>query len=244
MGQSGRFTQISKIIKTVKTSKSILLTVGDSIDCPHLNTTAIIRSVGIPAFDKTQSIVHFGVELLKPCGNCNGEIYSAYLGKKMSYFKCKEEHGLYVKESEVCIVYKPENTNDEVLQLKELIKYKQSEYEKVMKEFAEYKQETEEDNDRMEMENRLKVLKEGNKRLTMRIEQIATVNKEYENVNSDLKQKYEELEVVKISLKEKEDENGKYDALLKEFNEYKTAQNNDVDDDKKENVDALKLEIK
>merc|ERR1712228_581635 len=224
MGQSGRFTQISKIIKTVKTSKSILLTVGDSIDCPHLNTTAIIRSVGIPAFDKTQSIVHFGIELLKPCGNCNGEIYSAYLGKKMSYFKCKEEHGLYVKESEVCIVYKPENTdeedqvlkinkrpkddhsdddemkqnnnnpNDEVLQLKELIKYKQSEYEKVMKEFAEYKQETEEDNDRMEMENRLKVLKEGNKRLTMRIEQIATVNKEYENVNSDLKQKYEELE--------------------------------------------------
>ena len=111
--QTGRFTQITKIIKTVKTEKSIRLTLGDSIDCPHLNTTAIIRYVGIPAFDKKQNTVYFGVELLEPVGDCDGSLFSAYLGKKVSYFKCNDKHGLYLKQSEVSIMYKPENLNEE-----------------------------------------------------------------------------------------------------------------------------------
>lgn len=51
--ETGRFTQISKIIKTTKTSKSIPFTIGDKINCKQLNTMATIRYVGIPAFDKT-----------------------------------------------------------------------------------------------------------------------------------------------------------------------------------------------
>lgn len=51
--ESGRFTQLSKIIRTSKTSKSIPFTIGHTVHCPQLNTTGIIRYVGIPAFDKT-----------------------------------------------------------------------------------------------------------------------------------------------------------------------------------------------
>ena len=55
--QTGRFTQIAKIIRSSKTSKSIQFTVNHLVHCPDLNTTATIRYVGIPAFDKTMVYV-------------------------------------------------------------------------------------------------------------------------------------------------------------------------------------------
>merc|ERR1712048_713538 len=137
-----------------------------------------------------------------------------------------------------------DDMSDEVAQLKQLIQYKQREHEKVMKEYMGYKQATEEERDRVEMENRLKVLKDGNKRKTMLQEQISIINKEYDDVNNDLKKKYEQLAAMKVKFKAKEDAHGKYDQLLKEFNEYKEQKETETEnDEQKEDTEALHAEI-
>ena len=45
------------------------------------------------------------MELADPKGEHDGEVYSAYLGKKVSYFKCKPNHGIYVKSDELKVEY-------------------------------------------------------------------------------------------------------------------------------------------
>eukprot|EP00484_Ammonia_sp_Unknown_P024722 CAMPEP_0197031066 /NCGR_PEP_ID=MMETSP1384-20130603/10173_1 /TAXON_ID=29189 /ORGANISM="Ammonia sp." /LENGTH=534 /DNA_ID=CAMNT_0042460543 /DNA_START=147 /DNA_END=1751 /DNA_ORIENTATION=+ len=102
---SGRFTTLSKIEKTSKTSKSVVFTIGDKIKCLSLGTTGIIRYVGIPEFDKTAKTVHFGLELKDAKGAHDGTLYSSYLSKKISYFKCDPNHGVYIKMKEVKVHY-------------------------------------------------------------------------------------------------------------------------------------------
>lgn len=45
------------------------------------------------------------MELIDAKGEHDGEIHSAYLGKKISYFKCEANHGLYIKSINVTINY-------------------------------------------------------------------------------------------------------------------------------------------
>eukprot|EP01084_Bolivina_argentea_P305363 527528_1 len=242
--ENGRFTQLSKIVKHTKTLKSIPFTVGDTLQCPQLNTTAIIRYVGIPAFDKTMKTVHFGIELAEPKGDCNGEIYSAYLGRKISYFKCESNYGLYIKSTEITVNYASNDKNtenqkqfdnntyddekatdnnqsDEIRRQQiETLTNNESDYEQLLKEYNEYKSNAERDKYKMD-----------------------EIEKELQETNALLNNKTEEINDLKQELNGQKDRN-EYDKLLVEFNEYKEKYNIIEQVEEKEDINELKLMIK
>eukprot|EP01084_Bolivina_argentea_P031633 58544_1 len=93
--KSGKFIKISSIKSAKKTEHSVEFTVGDGVTVKSKGT-GIVRFVGIPSFSKVPKPM-YGVELDDPKGICDGTF------KKITYFKCKRNYGVYVEQNKVSV---------------------------------------------------------------------------------------------------------------------------------------------
>eukprot|EP01084_Bolivina_argentea_P230697 389173_1 len=261
--QSGRFTQITKIISRTKTPKSLRVTIGDTIQCPQLNTRATIRYAGIPQFDKTMKTVYYGIELAHPKGDCNGEIYSAYLGKKISYFRCESSHGLYIKSNDVTLNYvssatdNTEDTDQKTMEIaiatqqqaqtalvtddhSEKLQTIQGQYDRLFEEYNDYKQEFEDiERDKHAMHQ----VQESNTLLQGQLDEHKQEMQQTEEANNELQQiinrKTDQMERLKQQVDRLQHELDEANANRKEAKESEDETEPQVTED----VSRYKVEI-